>query len=236
MDETRFQQLIQQALAAQEQRFSVTITELQSGLAAIKTSSPSLNLPKPRLPNPDKFDGTLSTWEVWYPEMKAKLRIAQQALGEEEAQFWYIYSRLEKKVQALVAPQIAYAEREQSYKTQALFDQLARLCDNPNTKRDAEDKALLSLPAEANKWTDGAKIALLRRQLNDKMKRRLKTQITVPTTYPQFVKLLQQLDDGAVNRQAKVDKAGGDPMVIGAMHRQEDSGSDGSDTGKYRKV
>ncbi|KAK4206345.1 hypothetical protein QBC37DRAFT_133625 [Rhypophila decipiens] len=148
MDETRFQQLIQQALAAQEQRFSVTITELQSGLAAIKTSSPSLNLPKPRLPNPDKFDGTLSTWEVWYPEMKAKLRITQQALDEEEAQFWYIYSRLEKKVQALVAPQIAYAEREQSYETQALFDQLARLCDNPNTKRDAEDKALLSLPVQ----------------------------------------------------------------------------------------
>ncbi|KAM7208268.1 hypothetical protein V8F06_014947 [Rhypophila decipiens] len=290
MDQAHLQQLIQQALQDQEQRFTTTIAELRAEIAGLHKENSTLKTdviakllekptssPKPKLPHPDKFDGSLTAWEVWYPEMKAKLRIDKQVLGDEESHFWYIYGRLEKKVQALVAPQIASAERDQDYKTQTLFDQLSRLCDNPNAKRDAEDKLYslsqfndqgfnpflaaferLMYKAEANKWTDDAKIALLRRQLNDKMKRRLKTQISVPSNYAEFVKVLQHLDDGVggngsgnrvfVKEAAKT--GGGDPMVIGALTRFEEEDSEyyteeedkgpkllyNPDTGKYRKV
>jgi len=162
--------------------------------------------------------------------------------GSEEAKFWYTYGRLDKKVRSLVAPQLSVAERSKSYRCQDLFEQLARLCENPNAKRDAEDKlgSLRQFPdqsfnfflgiferhlykAEAQNWSDDAKVALLRRQLNDKMKRRLRTQITIPSTYTEFVKILQQLDDGdshgySSSQQTyhKPTKAG-DPMDIGRI-------------------
>jgi len=178
-------------------------------------------------------------WEVWYPEVQAKLRIDHHALGgTEEAKFWYIYGRLEKKVQSLVSPQLQSAEVSQSYDPQELFDQLARLCDNPNAKREAQDKlyGLRQFPdqsfnyylaaferqiykAGADKWSDDAKIALLRRQLNDKLKRRLRTQISMPEVYSDFVRVLQQLDTGDEASKKSSGHSGGDsrgePMQIG---------------------
>lgn len=295
MDQTEVQQLIHQALSQQEQLLSTTISELRAELIATKAELSSIKTniidsllarqttdvrPKPVLPDVDKFDGSLSMWEVWYPEIQAKLRIDDLTFGQsEEVKFWYIYNRLEKKIQALVTPQLAAAERRKVYKYQDLFDQLARLCDSPNAKRNAEDKlgSLRQFPdqsfnlflaaferqlykAEADEWSDDAKIALLRRQLNERMKKRLRTQITTPTTYIAFVKVLQQLDDGGSTQTSSpsthqhAPSKSGEPMDIGnvqvssmtvAHNDSEDSEDDegprvrllyNADTGKYRKV
>lgn len=74
--------------------------------------------------------------------MKAKLRIDGKALGDDKngGQFWYLYGRLETKVQQLVAPQLAQAEESQIFDHKTLLDQLSRLCDDPNAKRNAEEK------------------------------------------------------------------------------------------------
>jgi hypothetical protein len=79
--------------------------------------------PKPKLSDVDKFDGSLNMWEVWYPEIQAKLRIDEKALGKsEKIKFWYIYFRLNKKIQALVVLQLGAAKKAKSYDHQDLLD------------------------------------------------------------------------------------------------------------------
>lgn len=260
MNQAEVNQLIQAALAQQESRFQSTITTLQAEISALRLKPSSV---RPRLPDVDKFDGTLSMWEVWHPQIQAKLRIDAQALGDtDDAKFWYIYGRLEKKVQALVSPQLTTSPGD----PQSLFDQLSRLCDDPNAKRKAADKLYglrqfsdqtfnyflaaferLLYKSGANDWSDDAKISLIRRQINDRLKRRLKNQITVPTTYVAFVKVLQQLDasddeplpktsDKKVSWQGKDKKD--DVMDLSAMYiaggyddASSSSNSTGSDLG-----
>ena len=276
MEAIQVQQLIRQALDSQEQRFQVTITNLQKEINALKINNfdPSSSRAKSKLPNVDKFDGTFAMWEVWYSEICAKLRVDSNTFeNSDEAKFWYVYGRLEKKVQSLVSPQLLQAEQDKSYDPEQLFIQLARLCENPNAKRDAQDK-LYSLKqfhdqtfnqflavferqlykADAGKWSDDAKIALIRRQLNESMTKRLRTQINAPAEYGTYVKMLQQLDDNspvkASGRWKQEDKHGGEPMQIGALGRisvpEDSEDSDDNDdcgrlqynpaTGKYRKI
>lgn len=277
MDPASVQQLVQQVQSQQ-----VAITNLQQELSSLKTTivdgllAKKDGSTKAKLPDVDKFDGSLAMWEVWLPEIRAKLRLDEQALGgTDDAKFWYIYGRLDKKIQALVAPQLKVAERTRSYDPENLFLQLARLCDNPNAKREAQDKlyslrqfadqsfnAYLAVferqlyKAEADSWDDEAKISLIRRQLNDKLKKRIRGQIHVPTDYYAFVKVLQQLDDSNVFQSSsqynKPPQSSGDPMQIGNIRTAETDEEDTSDeeddnyntrkllynpkTGKYRKV
>lgn len=223
MEQNAVQQLIKQSLAAQEERFCSTLNELRSELAAVRADnslliakfcgpSTSFVRPKPCLPDPAKFDGNQLTWDSWFPEIKAKLRIDGDAIGGLEAQFWYLYSRLEGKIQALVAPQLAHAEDNHAYDPQTILDQLVRLNDNPNKQQEAADKLQslrqgddslgaflvkferLLYKAQANKWSDDAKISLLRSALGSRVRGRLALQIIVPNDYDGFVKLLQKLE------------------------------------------
>ncbi|KAK4221747.1 hypothetical protein QBC38DRAFT_347391, partial [Podospora fimiseda] len=95
--------------------------------------------PKPSLPNPDKFSGQQYTWENWEASIKAKIRIDGPAIGGPEAQFYYVYDRLEGKIQSLVMPQLVQAEETKIYNVDDLFKQLSRLYDDPNKVREAED-------------------------------------------------------------------------------------------------
>ena len=51
--------------------------------------------------------------------------------------------------------------------------------------------------ANANDWPDKTKIALLRKGLAGTMRNRLKTQLSLPTTYSGFVAALQKLSGSA---------------------------------------
>jgi retrotransposon gag protein len=172
--------------------------------------------PKPQLPDPDKFTGTPLTWDTWLPLIKAKLRIDGDAIGGPEARFFYLYGRLDGKVQALVTPQLEHAETTQLYDTNDLFAPLLRLYDDPNKVENAEDRLhsiqqgedtlvvylakfeRLLYKANANTWPDKTKIALLRKGLASTMRTRLKAQLSLPTTYSGFVAVLQKLAGSAV--------------------------------------
>ncbi|KAK4220390.1 hypothetical protein QBC38DRAFT_351369, partial [Podospora fimiseda] len=60
--------------------------------------------PKSSLPHPEKFSGQQYTWENWEASMRAKIRIDEAAIGGPEALFFYVYDRLEGKIQSLVMP------------------------------------------------------------------------------------------------------------------------------------
>ena len=115
---------------------SQTVTNLQAELASLRINT----RPKPVLPDVDKFDGTSYKWDTWRPMIKAKLRVDGRALGDLTAQFYYVYFALDSKVQAMVLPQLARAEEDDEWNPQSIFDQLARVFDNPNKIYEAEDR------------------------------------------------------------------------------------------------
>lgn len=245
MDLSSAQQIIQaheaqiQNHEAQVQALHAQVQTLLDELNILKAKPP--RRPKPCLPDPDKFSGSLISWDTWLPSIQAKLRIDGEAIGGPEAQFFYVYGRLEGKVQALVIPQLQVAEDLHEYDPNALLQQLARLFDDPNKIRDAEDKLQSlqqgpddSLPtylakferllykAKANLWPNTTKIALLRKGLNKAARARLDGQVLVPDNYNDFVTLLQKLSgrNGGGPRSGSSTHTG-DPMNIGAISVKE---------------
>ena len=71
--------------------------------------------PRARLPDPVKFDGKQHRFRVWLPEIKAKLRVDDESIGDETAKFFYVYGCLDPTVQAMVLPQLAIAEQQKSW-------------------------------------------------------------------------------------------------------------------------
>ena len=66
------------------------------------------------------------------PEIKAKLQVDGEAIGDNTAQFYYVYGNLETSVQAMVLPQLSYAEEQKSWDYHTILEQLKRVHDNPN--------------------------------------------------------------------------------------------------------
>ena len=130
------QSLLQQIQAQAQQLNDMAQAQPQTQPQAQPQDLPQLTRrPKPCLPDPDKFSGSLFAWDTWLPSIKAKLRIDGDAIGGHEAQFFYVYSRLDGKVQALVMPQLQVAEERREYDSDGLLRQLARLYDDPNKVR-----------------------------------------------------------------------------------------------------
>lgn len=168
--------------------------------------------PKPVLPNPDKFTGSAQKYDTWLPSIKAKLRVDADAIGDSIAQFYYVYLNLESSVQAMVLPQLNEAESSTSWDYTTILDQLARVYDNPNKTHEAEDRlyALKQAPTETvpqfvakfervlyeangQSWPDTNKISIFRNSLNSHLRNRLSNQLSLPRTYPEFVRITQQL-------------------------------------------
>ena len=173
--------------------------------------SAKANRPKPSLPEPEKFSGQSLKFDTWLPAIKAKLRIDGAAIGDASAQFYYVYLNLDSSVQAMVLPQLNYAEDNADWDYQVILDQLIRVYDNPNKIQEAEDR-LLSLKqgddnlttyvakferilyeARSQTWPDAVKISAFRRGLGPTIKNRLMQQLNLPTDYPSFLRVVQQL-------------------------------------------
>lgn len=187
--------------------FSNEINNLKLEIVSLKSCAP---VPRHRLDHPEPLDGPLR-WDTWLPLMKAKLRVDSEAIGSKEAQFFYVYSNLESKVQALVLPQLHAAEEGGEYDPQHIIDQLARIYEDPNKIEKATSKLShikqgndsftiylarferLLYEARANKWPAAAQIAALRAGLDSSMNTKLATQLTLPMEYSDFVKVLQRL-------------------------------------------
>ena len=162
--------------------------------------------PKARLPDPEKLAGA-TRYDTWLPLIRAKLRIDADAIGTDEAQFFYLYGNLDSKIQAMVLPQLLQAETNEFWDYQTILDQLERVYDNP-TKRDTAAARLQGIrqgndalsvylskfervlhEANANSWPDDSKIAILRNGVNDKLLRvgrcpAVQTAHILPTTLP----------------------------------------------------
>lgn len=167
--------------------------------------------PKPTLPHPEKFNGQSYRWDTWLPSIRAKLRVDGPAIGDDVAQFYYVYLNLESQVQAMVLPQLSHAEETRIWNYSTILEQLARVYDNPNKVQEAEDRLFTlkqgsdSLPAYIAKfervlheargqtWHDVNKISLFRNGLSPTIRNRLAQQLELPRTYQEFLRVVQQL-------------------------------------------
>lgn len=169
---------------------------------------------KPRqvLPTPERFEGRARDWETWSLSMRAKLRIDGTAIGDGAAQLHYVYASLDIKVQGLVLAFMRKAEREGAQDPFALIQYLERIYDDPNKARKAGqrlremeqgsmslatylprfERTLFEAGAEA--WPDDAKITTLVGGLSKEAKQRLDGQLTLPTEYDAFIRMLLTLD------------------------------------------
>jgi hypothetical protein len=145
------------------------------------------------------------------PLIKAKLRIDGDAIGNDEAQFFYVYGNLDSKIQAMVLPQLSEAEDNETWDFHTILDQIERVYDDPNKKdsaashlqtiRQNTDTVSVYLSkferllheAGAGSWPDASKIAILRNGASDKLKAKLNVQLELPTRYDSFVKALHKL-------------------------------------------
>ncbi len=192
------------------QEFDATIQALRSEISTLRTRPEPR--PKPILPDPEKFTGQAYKFDTWLPSIKAKLRVDQAALGDSTAQFYYVYLNLDSSVQAMVLPQLSQAEESGVWDYNTILDQLSRVYDNPNKVQEAEDKLLalkqgsdesvatyiarferVLYEARGQGWPDVNKVSIFRKGLNSTIRSRLAQQLNLPRTYPQFLRVVQQL-------------------------------------------
>jgi hypothetical protein len=175
-------------------------------------------------------------FDTWLPSIKAKLRVNGTAIGDATAQFYYVYLNLDSHVQAMVLPQLSYAESTQSWDYNTILDQLSRVYDNPNKQQEAEDKLYTlkqgndSLPvyiakfertlyeAGGQSWPDVNKISSFRNGLNSAIRSRLAQQLTLPRVYSEFLRTAQQLSSKtAAPPYATTPKIANDPMDVSEL-------------------
>ena len=169
--------------------------------------------PKTRqvLPETDRFTGRTKEWDTWSMTMRAKLRIDGEAIGDNEAQFFYVYSSLNAKVQALVLAFVRATQESREWQPLALIDYLGRIYNNLNKAKKAGQRLIelrqgttsvtayipqfekVLFEAGAGTWPDDAKITTLVGGLNKYTRQRIDGQLSLPTEYNGFVRMLQTL-------------------------------------------
>lgn len=206
----------QQLRAELSAEFAATIETLRGEIRSLQAQvqqppAPQARRPKSSLPDPEKFTGQSVKYDTWDAAIRAKLAIDGPAIGDSTAQFYYVYLNLASQVQAMVLPQLAIARDSGVHDFNTILDQLRRVYDNPNKTQEAEDRLLSikqdtdSIPAYIAKfervlyeakgqdWPDVTKISAFRKGLNNSLRSRLSQQLNLPRTYPEFIKIVQQL-------------------------------------------
>lgn len=226
--------------AQQLQQIIEQVAALQVAVQALQARPQQL--PKPRLPDPVKFDGKAYHFDTWLPAIKAKLRVDSRALGDNIAQFYYVYDRLESSVQSQVLPQLAAAEEAEVWDYNSILIQLSRALDNPNKTQEAEDKlhkidqATDSVPAyiarferllfeaKGHNWEDPRKISAFRSGLNSTIKNRLAQQLVLPHSYPDFLRAVQKLSSRSAAYNSNSGPSSSAPQV--RFHNSRDDAMD----------
>lgn len=167
--------------------------------------------PRPSLPHPERFNGHIQKWDTWFPSIKAKVHVDGDAIGDDTAKFYYVFFNLESSVQALVLPQLDYADAQNEWDYTTILTQLERIYYNPTKAEDAEEKlsevrqGTNSLPvyvaafertlyeAKALDWPDATKISQFKKGLNSTLSNRLRMQLGLPRKYNDFVTVVQKL-------------------------------------------
>jgi hypothetical protein len=111
----------------------------------------------------------------------------------------------------MVLPQLSQAEDSNSWDYRTILQQLSRVYDNPNKVQEAEDKLFalkqgtdsvstytakferVLYEARGQDWPDVNKISTFRNGLSATIRNRLSQQLSLPRTYTEFVRIVQQL-------------------------------------------
>lgn len=176
---------------------------------------PPVRRPRPRLPDPTMFAGTVSEWPSWRIVMENKLSVDGRAIGSPQDQFVYIFSRLEKL--ALKNTGTFVKLRRNDAGPQELLDHLENIYGDPNAQaraarrlhqlRQKDDqpfsKFLPQLEREfadagALEWHDEAKRQILLGSLNRTMTDSLMNRGIPPT----FIGLISRLHEISTDRDA----------------------------------
>lgn len=176
---------------------------------------PSVRRPRPRLPDPAMFAGTVNEWPSWRIVMENKLSVDGRAIGSPQDQFAYVFSRLEKL--ALKNTGTYVKLRRNDAGPQELLDHLENIYGDPNAQaraarrlhqlRQKDDqpfsKFLPQLEREfadagALEWHDEAKRQILLGSLNRTMTDSLMNRGIPPT----FMGLISRLHEISTDRDA----------------------------------
>jgi hypothetical protein len=114
------------------------ITLLRTQLVTLSTPPIITSRPKPSLPHPDKFAGDARKYDTWLASIKAKLAVDGEAIGNNVAQFNYVFLNLEANTQSIVLPQLESPPEILDYNT--ILTSLSRIYANPHKIREAKDR------------------------------------------------------------------------------------------------
>jgi hypothetical protein len=198
---------------------------------------------KPRqvLPDVERLHGTQDLDE-WVVSIRAKLRIDSEAIGDQYAQFYYVYSRVSADVKKMLLPYVTRAEESDSTAPLQFIEYIRSTFDDPNKVKKAGQRLTkirqsprqtiaVYLPlfeqalftARADSWPDDAKITLLTVSLNKETQERLDRHAEWPDSYDKFLAFLRRQESAFVGASSSImtsaeDMEGknGDPMEVDA--------------------
>lgn len=173
--------------------------------------------PRPKLPDPERFDGSdLTLFPQFLSQLKAKLRLDQEAIGGEIELLWYGFNRLGGKAAARIHPWIAATEPTPDFTLEKFYDRLCvafldstlqeqalarlntlRQGNRPASELIAELDVLL-LEAGGNGWEDRVKKGYLKSALNRTIEDRL-VNIEEKEDYTEFCRQVQDIAQRLAN-------------------------------------
>jgi hypothetical protein len=186
-----------------------TSTGLDTPQPPAKTVEPTKK--KPTLPDPMRFNGDRKEFPAWLLEMRNKLKTDGAAIGNNEDQFAYIFSRLEKGARSM-ATTFAQSGGGGAFDPSAFLTYLSSCYGDPNLKqralgrlaelrqRDKESFATFLPKFEREladsggvTWPDEVRINSLQQCLNQGMTELLLNQRSMPADYLEYIRELQVL-------------------------------------------
>jgi hypothetical protein len=185
------------------------ITLLRTQLVTLSTPPIITSRPKPSLPHPDKFAGDARKYDTWLASIKAKLAVDGKAIGNNIAQFNYIFLNLEANTQSIVLPQLEALPHELDYNT--ILTSLSRIYANPHKIREAKDRLnrltqgsdSLSIyvakyerlvgEAHVGHYPDDAKIEVFRRGLSRTTLEKITNKGEEPTEIDAYIAYVQRI-------------------------------------------
>lgn len=172
-----------------ERQDTPNTTPLPPPPPSVTTDRPQASkLPKQRLPQVDKYDGTdKALYPQFEGQLKAKLSIDGLAIGGEAEQVWYGFSRLKDGAAGRIYPWMVYAQTTGQFTLDMLFRQMSEAFRDPHSQQKALtqlnkvkqkstplDEFLnsfnrLLLEAEGWGWQDNIKKGYLKAALSTKL-------------------------------------------------------------------
>ena len=165
--------------------------------------------PRPRLPDPTLFAGSVNDWSTWRITMENKLAVDGEAIGSRQDQFMYVFSRLEKLAWKNTGTFVKHRRNDGG--PEDILEYLEKIYGDPNAQARAARKLHqikqsdgLSFPrflprlekefadAGAINWPDQARRQILLGSLNRAMSVALMNR-GIPDTYSGLITRLHEI-------------------------------------------